>query len=350
MSGSINSTRLLIVQAGDGAVVVVYSGQGNAPKFCTASTTHVSWGAVTTWDYGKHWSHNPDSSWIFDAHNYSFCVLSGVVGQGGNPSFNVGIRDFGFVRDGRGRYYAAVHDTKATIRLFQSNDDGIHWREYCPSQIGLDPAGPGGLNKQTSNWLQTGFVCQRAMLDVSDVGSEFHDNLSLAWPTLAVDGDVWSNSRVPRLDRYRNRLVLSYLESNTRLGGASHTAADSAFSTMVETTTDTLSPRDGTLKSSDAMQPAIPNTDGTVGVSVGTATFSQHVPALGDYMGIAVAQATADCTFGVNSAGNVDYTCAGAGTFGNTSTFFPFWPQIVLDGAGNPSTQIGDKAATPSDP
>jgi len=141
-----------MIQAGDGAATVVYSGNDQVPRFCTTTDVkRMSWGSVTTFDGGQHWTSSSPSFFI-TSNNYRWCVLDNKTTGTPNdtPSFTTGLRDFGFARASNGRYYAAVHDTRSTIRIFESADKGGHWREFCPTHVGESLGGTG--ESQGSPW------------------------------------------------------------------------------------------------------------------------------------------------------------------------------------------------------
>ncbi len=207
-----------------------------------------------------------------------------------------------------------------------SADQGVRWREWCPS--------PGAR----SNWLDPGVACPTAIVDVSDVVvDDLHNQLSLAWPTLSADGEAWptasSGASPAHAARFRSRLVLTFLQSNARTSGPG--ASDAFFGATTISNTDPLSAPavvDAASNVTNVVQPpfvanAMPN------VSLGPATDPTTIPDLGNYMSIALQGTASDCSYVINANGGVDYVCAAPGLpTGNASLFWSFWPTTATGG------------------
>lgn len=108
------------VQAGDGAATIVSSGSDNVlGAVCpgTSSTGGVTWFSTTTTDGGLSW--HPSVA-IMTTSLFEVCTASDLL--------QASIRDFAFVRDDAGRYYAALNNAATEITVWQSEDQGAHWR------------------------------------------------------------------------------------------------------------------------------------------------------------------------------------------------------------------------------
>jgi hypothetical protein len=206
----------LMVQAGDGAVTVMYSANDDPPQpTCTASgagvPSQMGWGTVTTYDKGINWTTDP---LIFQTSSYVWCM--------GDTTHQVftGLRDFGFTRAGNGHLYAAVHSDPNEIRVFESDNRGAAWREFCPANIGLQPDGGPGTppsERQTSPWMQAGFVCPISDLNAAatdgGLATNGFTNTGMLWPTLAADGDMQTGAGVTTIAQQKSRVVLTWSQA-----------------------------------------------------------------------------------------------------------------------------------------
>ena len=287
----------LIVQAGEGAITIVYASRNDAPATCAgpfqSNLTAMNWTATTTFDEGTHWTDNDP---FFGSVAFPWCV-----GDPTDARVSVGIRDFGFVRAGNGHYYAAVQTDFAIIRVFESSDKGGHWREFCASDF---PDGGLGGPPQTSVWRQAGTQCPDPFLNLTVA------NQSVFWPTLAADGDTWLPTRIAQT---KSRLAIAYNKLDTSSGGP----PPSPFQSIFQGNTDPASPT--------------PDTNGFQG-GVFLQSSPDSIPrdhAWGEFMGIAVEYA-----FG-NACGDFpsyppSYTCSEA-------VFHPF----VMTGGKQPGVPVG---------
>jgi hypothetical protein len=78
----------------------------------------VRWFTNTSFNNGIDWSASHE---IYNSTNVDWCAFGDTA--------NAKIRDFGFVRDPTGFYWAAVHDSVESIRVFVSEDIGFTWRQ-----------------------------------------------------------------------------------------------------------------------------------------------------------------------------------------------------------------------------
>lgn len=150
----------LLVQAGDGAMSVVYSTTGNIVDCPDTGHKGVGWEVVTTRNDGTNWT---NSKRVFHSDNFVWCAFNAKMGKN--------FRDFSFVRaPDSGDYFVAVNDEKNSIRVFHSASQGWQWRQIHQIIVN-DPGSDGGTAA-----------------------------LSVLYPTLAVDGN--------------GRLALFYYVSN----------------------------------------------------------------------------------------------------------------------------------------
>jgi len=105
----------LLVQAGEGAVTVMYSNSDHIFDDCS-SDKQIRWFTVTSFNDGVDWTASHE---IYDTDSFDWCSFSGASQNG--------LRAFGFVRDPGGTYWAAVHDSHESIRVFMSDDYGFTW-------------------------------------------------------------------------------------------------------------------------------------------------------------------------------------------------------------------------------
>lgn len=170
------------IQAGNGAITVVYQNTDELLNCPNKQTISVGWSAITSFDNGLTWN---DPTPIFHTKSFRSCVLD----VAGKPVVQNTIRAFDFVRTPTGLYYVALNDSVDTIRLFMSPAAGTigqdarlpPWFQWC-APTGLPPPTPFS---PASNWK---------IVDPKDPCSVFNTFITgeagmAAFPTLASDGD-----------------------------------------------------------------------------------------------------------------------------------------------------------------
>jgi hypothetical protein len=326
----------LMVQAGDGAVTVMYSGNDSAPTIAggvmgcpggiNAHTTNMGWGTVTSNDNGHSWSTDP---WIFNepnANTYVWC-------QGGTThTAFVGLRDYGFTRASNGHLYAALHTAIDTIRVWESDDKGHHWREWCPGNVNNQPDGgpfTTGTEIQTSPWLETTYLCPNIVgADAGGIAANGgQTNTEVLWPTLASDGDMVPVTVTDAglhvvgpqvVAQQKSRVVLTYNQSTTENDGG----ANIPYTQVYQSNSDPASPATNT----DTFQ-------SLKTISINEQFMTGMLPPLppqlpnlmGQYHNIAVQPATVPCVenIGQDAASfNPTIQC-------NASIFWPYWVECL---------------------
>jgi len=200
----------LLVQAGDGAVTVVYTNTDATPEECfpadpPTSLNSFATEALTSFDDGHTWQ---TKSRMFHSDSWAACALSSKVQMGGS------VRNFGFTRAPDGTYYVIAQYDQWRARLFRSrmhgvgsngNSDGA-WSEWCPATA-TDDAGA-----DTSNWTAVGVECPQSnwtfvradppggSCSTISMPGTVEASCAVAWPTIAADD--------------QNRLAISYYESD----------------------------------------------------------------------------------------------------------------------------------------
>lgn len=200
----------ILIQAGDGAVTVVYTNTDATPNNCSPAAPPTSLNsfateALTSFDNGHTWQ---TKSRLFHTDNgptWAACVLNSKVQMGAS------IRNFGYVRAPDGTHYVIAQYSQWQARLFKSrlqgagsnsNTDGA-WSEWCPGTATAD-GGP------VSNWTPVGVQCPQEKWTFvrADPPSQtcapgngsILAKCALAWPTIAADD--------------QDRVVLYYYESD----------------------------------------------------------------------------------------------------------------------------------------
>ncbi len=331
----------LMVQAGDGNVTVMYSGNdavGECVDGGSGNFTQMGWGTVTTFDEGVSWSTDP---WIVLSDNYPRCI--GPAGP--TPMIPTGFRDFGFTRAGNGHLYAAVHDTTDSIRVFDSDDKGRHWREFCIGNIGNQPdggAGSTGVNVQSTPWVATGisnntgsgpsgFSCLNQVADGGLFANASNSNADALWPTLASDGDTSSFvtfSAGTTIAQQKSRVVLSWSQANVVVDAGT---LFPSFMQEFQANSDPASPGPNTDRFQTATSMALnPQTMGP--------SFSAPPIAMGNlygsYTGVAVQYSTTSCSedagLGLN---NPNIFC-------HEATFWPYWIETPITAPPNTTSSL----------
>jgi hypothetical protein len=201
------------IQAGDGAVTVVYTNTDATPNtnpgcFPGAPPTSLNsfaTEALTSFDNGHDWQ---TKSRLFHSDSWAACALSSKVQMGGP------IRNFDFVRAPDGTSYVIAQYDQWRARLFKSRLEGAGsngntdaaWSEWCPGTA-TDDAGAN-----TSNWTPIGVACPEAnwtfvrtdppgttCATISMVGT-VETSCAIAWPMIAADD--------------QDRLAVAYYESD----------------------------------------------------------------------------------------------------------------------------------------
>lgn len=286
------------------------------------------------------WSTDP---WIFLSNFYQFC--EGDVGA----QIATGLRDFGFVRAGNGHLYAAVHDSVGSIRVFESDDKGRHWREFCLSNLGKAADGgsiTGGADPQFTPWLQTSFVCPNIVADggiaaTGSQGTPAMTNTAVLWPTLAADGDVWTfpmanGASGVMVAQQKSRLLLTWSQTFT----ATDAGPFPPFLPELQANTDPASAGPAT----DRFQPLM-------AITVDNQFFGPPLPPpnngnlLGSYMGTAVQYRTSPC---VEDA-SAPPTFSDPSIQCSQSVFWPYWIG-QQSGLFNGATNIHTRAIVLTNP
>jgi hypothetical protein len=311
----------MMVQAGDGAVTVMYAGNDAPPKancaaFGAAVASVQGWATVTSYDEGVTWTNDLT---LFLSTNYFWCM--------GDTSTQVftGLRDFGFVRAGNGHLYAAVHDTPNTIRVFESANRGAGWREFCPANIGLQPDGGPSTppaERQGTPWMQRTFVCPSADLIASrtdgGLASNGLVNTGLLWPTLAADGDTQTGAGVTQVAEQKSRVVLTWSQTLS-LGDA---GASPPFTQVVQGNADPSSPGFATNR----FQPILPLSFAQQIYDPNTLPPPSAQNLLGQYNSIAVQYANVPCVEDAGGGTDPTILC-------HQSFFWPYWLENPNGGA-----------------
>jgi hypothetical protein len=179
-----------MVQAGDGAVTVVYV-DSDDDSACPGSSNAQAWGSVSTFNNAAAWV---DNGRIFHTvTNFDSCLLD----LGGHKVQNT-IRAFDFVRTPTGIEYVVINDSPTTVRFFMSPGAGTKgwedptdtidpWLEWCPG-TSTSPFDGGPNANPTSNWIHhDDGPCAQSFFTVPAPEPPF--DLVTMLPTIAVDGN-----------------------------------------------------------------------------------------------------------------------------------------------------------------